>query len=75
MLKLFKKFRKNKVDKIKFVVLIDNGDGYIEDWEPFYFNDRSDAVAYKAKLLRNGDTRKMVVTTEHCARCCYGILK
>lgn len=56
-----------------FVLLINNGDEYVERWEVFEFGSRSEAVAYKSNLIRRGDTRHMVVTTLHCAEKCYGI--
>lgn len=63
--------REQKRKDETFVLLINNGNDYVEKWEVFEFGSRSEAVAYKSRL--NKDTRSMIVTTLHCAEKCYGI--
>ena len=65
--------REQKRKDETFVLLINNGDDYVEKWEVFEFGSRSEAVAYKSRLMSQKDNRHMIVTTLHCAEKCYGI--
>lgn len=65
--------REQKRKDETFVLLINNGDEYVEKWEVFEFGSRSEAVAYKSRLMSRKDNRHMIVTTLHCAEKCYGI--
>lgn len=67
--------REQKRKNETFVLLINNGNDYVEKWEVFEFGSRSEAVAYKSKLIGRKDNRHMIVTTLHCAEKCYGITR